>query len=81
MFDSLITGDETWITFYEPMWKVDNRIWALKHTKRPSIAERTLTAKKVLYAIFFRNSGPLMQVAVPKGKDEVECGSEKCEQN
>ena len=48
--------------------KVDDRIWALKYAKRPSIAKRTLTAKKVLYAIFFRNSGPLMQIAVSKGR-------------
>ena len=29
VFDSLITGDETWVYFYEPKWKVDSRIWAL----------------------------------------------------
>ena len=68
VFDSQRTGDETWVHFYEPKRKVDNRIWALKHAKRPSIAKRTLTAKKVLYAIFLRNSGPLMQIAVPKGR-------------
>ena len=68
VFDSLITGDETWVHFYEPKRKVDNRIWALKYAKRPSIAKRTMTAKKVLYAIFFRNCGPIMQIAVPKGR-------------
>ena len=31
--------------------KVDNRIWSMKHAKRRSIAERTLT-EKVLYTIF-----------------------------
>ena len=66
IFDSLIAGDETWIYFYEPKQKVDNRIWALKHAKPPSIAKGTLTAKKVLYTIFFRNSGPLMKIAVQK---------------
>ena len=68
MFDSLITADETWVHFYEPKQKVDNRIGAMKHAKTPSIAKQALTAKKVLYTIFFRNSGPLMQSAVPKGK-------------
>ena len=67
MFDSLITVDETWVHFHEPKRKVDNRILALKHAKRPSIAKRILTAKKVLYAIFFRNSRPFVQIAVPKG--------------
>ena len=66
VFDSLITSDETCVHFNEP---VDNRIWVLKHVERPSIAKQTLTAKKVLYAIFFRNSGPHKQIAVPKVRD------------
>ena len=35
---------------------------------RPHSAKRRLTGRKVLYATFLRNSGPLMQVAVPKGR-------------
>ena len=68
VFDILITDDETWVHFYEAKRKVDNRIWTLKHAKRPSFAKLPLTAKKVLYSIFFRNSGPLIQNVVPKGK-------------
>lgn len=68
LFDNIITGDETWVHFYEPKRKVDNRIWALKGAKRPRIAKRTVTAKKVLYAIFFRNTGPIVQIAVPRGR-------------
>ena len=58
----LVTADL--VQFYEPKRKVDNRIWALKHAKSPSVTKRTLTAKKVLYAIFFRRS--LMQSATQK---------------
>lgn len=68
VFDGLVTGDETWVHFYKPKRKVDNRIWALKHAKMPSIAKRTLIAQKVLYAIFFRNCGPIMQIAVLEGR-------------
>ena len=32
-------GDETFVHFYEPKRKVDNRIWDLKHAKRPNIAK------------------------------------------
>ena len=60
VFDNLVTGDETWVHFYEPKRKIDNRIWALKHAKRPHIAKRTMTSKKVLYAIFFKNNGPIL---------------------
>ena len=66
VFDSLITGDETWVYFYEPKRTVNNRIWVLERAKRFSITKQTPTAK-VWNAIFFRNSGPLMQMAVPKG--------------
>ena len=68
VFDSLITGEETFVHLYEPKQKVDNMIWALKNTKRPSIGKQTLAAKKVLYAIFIRKSGPIMQIAVLKGR-------------
>ena len=60
LFDNLITGDETWVHFYEPKCKVDNRIWALKGAKRPRIAKRTATAKKVLYAIFLYKHRPYL---------------------
>ena len=69
VFDILITGDETWVHFYEPKRKIDNRKWALKYAKRQVSAKQTLAAKTVLYAIFFRDSRPLMQIAVPKGRD------------
>ena len=38
------------------------RILALKLARRPSIAKRTLTAKQVICAIFFRKSGPLTKL-------------------
>ena len=40
VFDSLITGDKTWVYFYDQGRKVYNRISALKHAKRPSGAKR-----------------------------------------
>ena len=63
VFDYLITGDEAWVHFLSPSGKL---IWGLKHAKRPSIAKQTRLVKRVLYVIFFRNSGPLMQIAVSK---------------
>jgi len=41
---------------------------ATKHMKRPCIAKRKLSVKKVMYAIFFTNLGPAIQIAVLKGK-------------
>ena len=67
-FANIITGDETWVHFYEPKRKIQNKIWATKGGKRPCIAKRTMSIKKVMYVIFFTNQGPAIQIAVPKGK-------------
>ena len=51
-FDNIVTGDETWVYYFEPKRKVANRIWATKNARRTSIAKRIRTVKKVLHAIF-----------------------------
>ena len=52
----------------EPVRKVSNKICATKHSKRPIIAKRSLSTKKVLYAIFFSGEGVAIKVPVKKGK-------------
>ena len=56
-FSNVVTGDETWVYSFEPVRKVSNKIWATKHSKRPIIDKRSLSAKKGLYAIFFSGEG------------------------
>ena len=34
-FSNFLTGEETWVHYYEPVRKVSNKIWATKHSKRP----------------------------------------------
>ena len=46
-FANVVTGDETWVHYFEPVRKVNNKIWATKHSKRPIIAKRSLSTKKV----------------------------------
>ena len=41
--------------------------WKRKDQKRPCIAKRTISSKKILYAIFFNSSGPVVQVPCPSG--------------
>ena len=67
-FANVVTGDETWVHYFEPVRKVSNKIWATKHSKRPIIAKRSLNTKKVLYAIFFSGEGVAIKVPVKKGK-------------
>ena len=39
-FANLVTGNETWVHYFEPVRKVSNKIWATKNSKRPVIAKR-----------------------------------------
>ena len=67
-FANVLTGDETWVHYFEPIRKVSNKIWAIKHSKHPIIAKRSLSTKKVLYAIFFSGEGIAIKVPVKKGQ-------------
>ena len=67
-FPNIVTGDKTWVHYFEPVRMVSNKIWATKHSKRPIIAKRSLSTKKVLYAIFFSDEGVAIKVPVKKGK-------------
>ena len=52
---------------FEPQRRADNKQWKRKDQKRPCIAKRTIGSKKMLYAIFFNSSGPVVQVSCPSG--------------
>ena len=69
-FANIITGNETWVHFYEPKRNTQNKIWATKGGKKPCIAKRTMSIKKVMYVIFLTNQGPAIQIAVRKGKSK-----------
>ena len=67
-FANVVTGDETWVHYFEPVRKVSNKMWATKHSKRPIIAKYSLSTKKVLYVIFFSGERVAIKVPVKKGK-------------
>ena len=67
-FANVVIGDETWFHYFEPVRKVSNKIWATKNSERPVIAEPTLSAKKVLYAIFFSGEGVAIQLSGKRAK-------------
>ena len=69
---NFVTGDETWVHYFEPVRKISNKIWATKHSKRLIVAKRSfLSAKKVLYAIFFSGEGVAIKVPVEKHRRKV----------
>jgi hypothetical protein len=67
-FSNLVAGDEKWVYFFEPKRKRSNQIWTTKKARRPSIAKRIRTVRKVLNIIFFDNKGPVVQIPVSKGR-------------
>ena len=67
VISNLLTGDETRVHMFEPQRRADNKQWKRKDQKRPCIAKRTISSKKMLYAIFFNSSGPVVQVSCPSG--------------
>ena len=49
--------------------KVNNKISATKHSIRPIIVKRSLSARKVWYAILFSGEVVAIKVPVEKGKN------------
>ena len=68
VFYNIVTGDETWVYYFEPTRKVANRICAIKNAS--SIAKQMRMVKKVLYAVF-TNKGPAIEIPVPKGRTVI----------
>ena len=66
-FTNVVTGDENWVYYFQPVRKVSNKIWATKHSRRPIIPKRSLSAK-VWYAIFFSGERLAIKVPAEKGK-------------
>ena len=52
---------------FKPQRRPDNKKRKRKAKKHPCIAKRTVSSKKMLYAIFFNSSGPVVQVPCPSG--------------
>ena len=50
VISNLLTGDETWVYMFVPQRRADNKQWKRKDQKRPCIAKRTISSKK-MYAI------------------------------
>ena len=66
-FANIITGDETWVHFYEPKRKIQNKIWATKGSKRPCIAKRTMSIKRGNACNFLYKSGSCYSDCRTKG--------------
>ena len=64
----IVTCDETWISFFEPEGKENNKVWIGENGARPQIARRSRSVKHVLYALFFDARGIVARIPVPEPK-------------
>lgn len=55
----IVTGDETWIPYFEPTSKKDSMVWTVKGSDPPVKARRDAHCKKVMLTFFFDCNGPL----------------------
>ena len=65
--DEIETGDETWVYFFEPKRKAQNKAWIKKSANAPRIVRKSRSTKKVLYTIFFNTKGVIFQKPREKG--------------
>lgn len=63
----IVTGDESWFSFFEPKRKQQNKVWVSKDAPHPTVIKKTRSANKVLYTIFVSQSGVVLQLPTPEG--------------
>ena len=71
IFMNVVTGDESWIHYFDPHRFISNRVWLTKNARRPCIAiriTRTTSTKKGYVCHIFTTMGLAIQVLIPKDK-------------
>lgn len=66
--DSIVTMDESWISYYTPETKTQSTQWLPKGARPPTKAKAETSTKKIMLIIFFDSTGPIYQHWVPKGQ-------------
>jgi histone-lysine N-methyltransferase SETMAR len=53
----IVTGDETWLYFFEPKTKQKSATWIGENDARPTKVKQSKSAGKRMFALFFRKAG------------------------
>ena len=67
LVDNILTGDETWVYFYDPETKEQSRQWVTNEEDTPLKFRRERSVGKVMAAVFFRRCGILPPVLLEYG--------------
>lgn len=57
LISKIVTGDETYIPFYDCPTRQESRVWIHEDDPTPTTVKKQKSMKKVMYAVFFRSSG------------------------
>ncbi len=68
IINRLVTGDETWIYFYENLSSREAKLWVLEDDPIPKEPKAEIHVKKIMYAVFFRSTGIVKVVKLGKGE-------------
>ncbi|TND00015.1 MAG: mariner transposase [Bacteroidetes bacterium] len=62
---NFVTGDETWIYFYDPLTKQESTVWVARNELPPTKVVREKSSFKRMFAIFFMKTGIVASVMLP----------------
>ena len=62
----VVTSDETWLYFFEPDNKLNNKMWVGENNERSVVACRSRSVRREMYALFFDSDGIVARVSVPE---------------
>src|SRR4051794_8393039 len=63
----IVTGDETYVLYYEQTTRQKSKVWVPVGSDRPVRVKSSAHMNKVLYAVFFTIDGLLAQIPSPEG--------------
>lgn len=69
IISKILTGDETWVYFYDVPSNKEARVWVFQDEEIPKLAQKELHVKKIMYAVFFRSTG--LVAAIKLGSKET----------
>ena len=61
-----MTGDETWLYFFESDNKLNNNMWVGENKERPVVARQSRRVTRVMYDLFFDIDIIVARVSVPE---------------
>ena len=64
----VVTGDETCLYFFEPNYKLNNKMWVGENNECTMVARQSRSVRRVMYmyALFFDSDGIVAGVSVPE---------------